>query len=411
MYVGDAGGALADKIVGAIIGVGIDGVKWLTTDPKQQVSESYITAVGTNNYLADPTGNGQSGIYNSSQTLALLNQHGYSDDKTDKLPAGFTVLDQHLDSKSGYDVRVYINKETHEIIVSHRGSENSSLERFRKDWLNADRDIALGSEPQAQIKDALAYNEKLQKLIKEKYPDFTVVQTGHSLGGFIAQVIGAKNGQQTTTFDSPGAKEYIDKLGIKDYEKNITTIQGPNNLINQAGNQPGSTLQIQPSDVESASILTGLLDIFTISGVNYARAIIIFKHYISNLTTKGKSKADELLTQEILKNGKISGSELIKLISTWASGQSLAKNAANWHPLDNYWKYFKDPACVPMKVVGKWKSNRKLDDVLYGNINTGSISSSRQKATYSKVPDSAVHQAEKNKTKSSVFYSTITQKR
>ena len=386
--IGNAGGAAADAVVAGSVEAAaakykiakntlntvIKVMKYITTDPKQSVSESYLTSVNTNNYLADPNGNGQNGIFNSSQTLALINQQGYSDNKNDQLPAGFKVLNERVgEYKSGYDVRVYINEKTQEIIISHRGSEASSLKRFLQDWVNADGGIALGSGPKAQIKDATAYNEIIQKLIKEKYPNYTVTQTGHSLGGFIAQVIGAKNGQNTVTFDSPGAKEYIDKLGIKDYEKNITTIQGPNNLINQAGSQPGSTLQIQPADVELGSTKMTIVDILTISGVNNARSITILKHYISNLVTMGKSKADELLTQETMENDKISRSELVKLISTWDSGQSLANNAANWHTLDNYWKYYKDPACVPMKVIGKWKSNRTLNEVLYGDINTGAI--------------------------------------
>ena len=47
---------------------------------------------------------------------------------------------------------------------------------------------------------------------KQHFPNFTFKIVGHSLGGVIAELCAVKVGVECITFESPGAKEVLDKL-------------------------------------------------------------------------------------------------------------------------------------------------------------------------------------------------------
>lgn len=91
------------------------------------------------------------------------------------------------------------------VIIGYRGSTTA------RDWLVSDVKIALGTEPSdSRVQKSIRFYEE----VKEKYPNKTIVLTGHSLGGRLATLVSQATGAKAITF-STGCG-----LGcIKDYQK------------------------------------------------------------------------------------------------------------------------------------------------------------------------------------------------
>ncbi len=93
-------------------------------------------------------------------------------------------------------------KNNNKIIISFRGTDNFM------DLLGADADIALGNIPSVDY----VYAREFYLKIKQQYPNAEIEFTGHSLGGAIAQLLGAKYGNKTITFNAPGMLNLLNKL-------------------------------------------------------------------------------------------------------------------------------------------------------------------------------------------------------
>ena len=90
-------------------------------------------------------------------------------------------------------------------IIAYRGSVTA------KDWLVSDVKIALGTEPSdSRVQKSIRFYDE----VKEKYPNKTIVLTGHSLGGRIATLVSQATNSRVISF-STGCG-----MGcIKDYQK------------------------------------------------------------------------------------------------------------------------------------------------------------------------------------------------
>ncbi len=91
------------------------------------------------------------------------------------------------------------------VIIGYRGSATA------RDWMVSDVKIAMGTEPSdSRVQKSIRFYEK----VKEKYPNKTIVVTGHSLGGRIATLVSQAKGIKAITF-STGCG-----IGcVKDYQK------------------------------------------------------------------------------------------------------------------------------------------------------------------------------------------------
>lgn len=79
------------------------------------------------------------------------------------------------------------------IIIGYRGSTTT------RDWVYSDVKIALGTEPSdPRVQKSIRFYEE----VKEKYPNKTIVVTGHSLGGRLATLVSQATGAKAITFST-----------------------------------------------------------------------------------------------------------------------------------------------------------------------------------------------------------------
>jgi hypothetical protein len=98
------------------------------------------------------------------------------------VPTGWSVLSypQYVNA-NGLTAYAFINNTTNQIVISFRGSESDH------DWIISDGAIASGNRP-AQFTTA----EQFYNDLTTAYPAYTILVTGHSLGGAEAEDIAAK---------------------------------------------------------------------------------------------------------------------------------------------------------------------------------------------------------------------------
>jgi len=77
----------------------------------------------------------------------------------------------------------------------------------------------------------------------QKYHNYRLIVTGHSLGGFFAQIIAAKKGLDAITFNAPGAKAWMDQYALKIHEKcSITNYVRTSDLAASLGTHIGKKM-------------------------------------------------------------------------------------------------------------------------------------------------------------------------
>jgi len=132
-------------------------------------------------------------------------------------------LIHEVDTKSGYQGHIYKNLTTGEIILVHEGSislfvlNKEEREERKKDWVDNDLGIIKGEIPDEMLIDAIKYTNYAIEIAKKNNSE--LVQTGQSLGGGIAQMIGALKQYhkiKTITFNPIGTRHLSEKLK-KDY--------------------------------------------------------------------------------------------------------------------------------------------------------------------------------------------------
>lgn len=117
---------------------------------------------------------------------------------------------------SGMDAGVYKSRDTNELALAFRGTETcdfpcsfKELEDTARDAI-ADAAIGIGTVSD-QFKDAFRFAQG----VVSRYPGIKITVTGHSLGGGLAQAIGAVLGLETFAFNSsPVPDHFFDTYSI-----------------------------------------------------------------------------------------------------------------------------------------------------------------------------------------------------
>ncbi len=111
---------------------------------------------------------------------------------------------------SGMQAAVYEDMETNTLVLAFRGTEScSSFKKLAECALDIAADSLLTfGEDGPQFRHAFSYAED----VVERYPDREIIVTGHSLGGGLAQAVGAALSLETFAFNSaPVPDDFFDK--------------------------------------------------------------------------------------------------------------------------------------------------------------------------------------------------------
>lgn len=112
-------------------------------------------------------------------------------------------LIEQISKDSGMQAGVYMNRKTDELVMAFRGTEACDLSCSFKEIKESVVDLAADTllsfgESGPQFRHAFNFAED----IMERYPDYKIKVTGHSLGGGLAQAIGTTFGLETFAFNS-----------------------------------------------------------------------------------------------------------------------------------------------------------------------------------------------------------------
>ncbi len=112
---------------------------------------------------------------------------------------------EKLENKNtGFYAEAYRNKNTGEVVIAYRGTD----QKDGGDWQN-NLHIGIGKTPE-QYQDAILFYDEVAR----KYGSGNVIVTGHSLGGALAQLVGAETGATTVAFNAPGVAHLLPEIGI-----------------------------------------------------------------------------------------------------------------------------------------------------------------------------------------------------
>ncbi len=98
-----------------------------------------------------------------------------------------------------------------DVVIAYRGTDSPL------DILVDDLQIALKQVPKQKNKALSFYNQVMKTEKGQLSTNVNIVITGHSLGGALAQLVGAEKNVETITFNAPGMLNNVD--GSKSYEK------------------------------------------------------------------------------------------------------------------------------------------------------------------------------------------------
>ena len=165
-----------------------------------------------------------------------------------------------LTNEEGY----YINenfacaayKKGNKIIISFRGTDDP------KDIYDADLNILINNLPEDDFLKAEYFYKQLVN--SSKYGECEIEFTGHSLGGAIAQLMGAKYGNKTVTFNAPGMYDQLEDIGCStsikyNYITNYTVL---NDYIGNYKAHVGYTYYMQPLPIEKETLFDTHMGIF-----------------------------------------------------------------------------------------------------------------------------------------------------
>ena len=138
---------------------------------------------------------------------------------------GYNLLEEMQDLSTGYYACALKKEEAREILIAHRGTQADAIYKIKKgDW-SASNLKQLVYETKTGIQDdlkltfgqiadqafpAIGYTNQ----IVSAYKDYKIVQTGHSLGGYLAQAAYLFCDIDTYVFECPGAESSLDRTSV-----------------------------------------------------------------------------------------------------------------------------------------------------------------------------------------------------
>jgi hypothetical protein len=128
---------------------------------------------------------------------------------------GYKPFYTDANPKTGYYGRAYINQKTKTIIIAYKGSDPVS----KKDWIDNNLSMKVLNKTPKQFSDAEKFYYDVRNKLGNNIKNYKINFVGYSMGGTLAELMGAKYGNETVTFNSYGAAQINDAV-IK-YTDNI----------------------------------------------------------------------------------------------------------------------------------------------------------------------------------------------
>ncbi len=158
---------------------------------------------------------------------------------TSSVPVGYNLWDI-IDDENGFCACIY--QKDQEMIIVYRSSDD------KQDWLDSNKSMALGHMP-SQAKNAIEVYDMVAKFCSENHMTISVV--GFSLGGSLAQIVGALRNANAVTFNAYGVKNLLPDNILNYKEEKITNYcnkHDPITLIN-AQNHIGKCYTLKSKDI------------------------------------------------------------------------------------------------------------------------------------------------------------------
>ena len=211
---------------------------------------------------------------NKTEKLKLLTQIVEITEKTkitekdlDFLPENYKLMHIAKNTECGdykhYSLAIF-NEEDKEIIIANYGTHVSITKPLTTMHdIYADIQLGLKLIP-SKFSSTSKFIEQIKDLLGSEYNDYTITCTGHSLGGFLAQLAGTKckaigfKDVKVVTFDAPGAKEVVVKLANSldyngDLEQGIENYITRPNFVNSTNTHLGEVFYTPPLENESSN--------------------------------------------------------------------------------------------------------------------------------------------------------------
>lgn len=142
-----------------------------------------------------------------------------------EIPEGYSLDESFVNPNTGFYADVLVGED--DVIIAYRGTDSEN---------DVDDDVAMSrSRIPAQTRDALDLYNK----VKNEYPEKDITLTGHSLGGSLADIVGALNDELAVSFNAYGVGDIFNEgTTIKDknvvnyvnIQDSITMINGKNHI-------------------------------------------------------------------------------------------------------------------------------------------------------------------------------------
>lgn len=152
---------------------------------------------------------------------AIYAYHG----KDAEIPEGYSLAESVRNVKTGFYADVLVGED--DVIIAIRGTDVLCLNNKG----DADDDFAMvRSRIPEQTRDAL----DLYNRVKKEYPDKNITSTGHSLGGSLAEIVGALNGELAVGFNAYGVRDLFNENAViqEDNIVNYVNIQDAVTMVN-----------------------------------------------------------------------------------------------------------------------------------------------------------------------------------
>lgn len=147
---------------------------------------------------------------------AIYAYHG----KDAEIPEGYSLEESVRNVETGFYADVLVGEDN--VIIAIRGTNDGGD-------LNDDVAMVRSRIPE-QTRDAL----DLYNRVKKEYPDKNIISTGHSLGGSLAEIVGALNGELAVGFNAYGVRDLFNENAViqEDNIVNYVNIQDAVTMVN-----------------------------------------------------------------------------------------------------------------------------------------------------------------------------------